>query len=706
MTEQVEPNVRWPPAMERTADVLRDRDWASSSLGPIEGWPQALKTAVSILVASPVPSSLVWESQFLMFFNDAYVVTMGARPELLGTPIASDDMSALREKVQAGDTVTLPGRPWSVTDQSTEARHLTTHYSPLLDETGRIAGIFAITVGSTNRDVANEACWSSDVGLRSAHDNRHAQREDHIRQLAQANASLRAETAERKHSEEVRLRLLRRLVISQEEERRRIARDLHDHLGQQLTSLRLKIGALKTDCGSSTESDKAFSQIETVLTQLDRDVDFLAWELRPPALDELGLTLVLDNYIREWARHVGILARFHPQGLGADRLAPEIEATLYRVAQEALNNIAKHAKARSTTVVLERRGETVRLIVEDDGIGFCPGDGTDTMIGLVGMRERLALVGGGLDVEPTPGGGTTVLARVPLSLTDMAGDSDHAVVSGAAPVHAPIPIAQETTADATTPDVHDRLKELQRAVASRDDFIATVAHELRNPIAPLMFQVRLAIDKTEQMEATGTTLSAEWTASQLRRIEQRLHRVLQTLDRLLDVSRLSTGRIDLELEHVDFGACVREVLASFEAEFAIARCELRFRGGEGVTGWWDCVRLDQICRNLISNAIRFGAGRPIDVAIEADEQYAILEVQDYGIGISPEQQDQIFERFERGGLEKRSGGFGIGLWVAKNICAAMGGTITVESTIGRGARFTVMLPRRHDRESDRPEDKR
>lgn len=254
-------------------------------------------------------------------------------------------------------------------------------------------------------------------------------------------------------------------------------------------------------------------------------------------------------------------------------------------------------------------------------------------------------------------------------------------------------------------DVHERLKELQRAVAARDEFIATVAHELRNPIAPLMFQVRLAIDKTQQMDSAGTAVSPEWATSQLRRIEQRLHRVLETLDRLLDVSRLSSGRIDLELEHVDMGACVREVLSSFEAELAVARCELRFSRHDGVTGWWDCLRLDQICRNLVSNAIRFGAGRPIDVSIDADDQYAIFEVRDQGIGIPPEEQEQIFERFERGGSEKRSGGFGIGLWVAKNICAAMGGTIAVESAVGRGARFTVVLPRRQLRESDRPEDK-
>ena len=98
-----------------------------------------------------------------------------------------------------------------------------------------------------------------------------------------------------------------------------------------------------------------------------------------------------------------------------------------------------------------------------------------------------------------------------------------------------------------------------------------------------------------------------------------------------------------------------------------------------VTGWWDRLRLDQICRNLVSNAIRFGAGRAIHVTVEADEQTAILTVRDHGIGISPDKRDVIFERFERGPEASRSGGFGIGLWVVRSVCAAMGGSITVDS---------------------------
>ena len=221
-----------------------------------------------------------------------------------------------------------------------------------------------------------------------------------------------------RNSEEARVSLLRRLVIAQEEERRRIARDLHDHLGQQLTSLRLKIEAIRHATATLPSAQSTLSDAEALLGQLDRDIDFLSWELRPAALDDLGLKAVLENYVREWSRHADVPARFHAAGIAEKRMAPEIEATLYRIAQEALNNVAKHAQARSVGVVLEQRGSTMSLRVEDDGVGCDASAASSTMVGFLSMRERATIVGGTLDIEPTAGGGTTVLARVPLRLTE------------------------------------------------------------------------------------------------------------------------------------------------------------------------------------------------------------------------------------------------------------------------------------------------
>ena len=528
-----------------------------------------------------------------------------------------------------------------------------------------------------------------------ADDDLAAELADTRRRLAESSALLATEISDRRQGEIVRVRLLRRLIAAQEAERRRIARDLHDDLGQRLTALRLTLEAMARERQAMPDT---LAQALQMLGHIDQTLDFIAWEVRPAALDEMGLTTVLDTYVQEWSQHAGISATFHARPRDVQRFSSEVEATVYRIAQEALNNVAKHAQARAVNVLLEQRGESIALVVEDDGVGFRPLGASETRIGLSGMQERAAAVGGTLEIEPTPGGGATLIACIPIAsrspseapLTPPAGGSD-----GMARLKAG---NADASGEPVPPSIRLRLQELQQAVAARDDFIATVAHELRNPIAPLVFQVRLALDKAEEVALTADSMPAAWVQAQLRRIEQRLHRLLETLDRLLDVSRLSSGRIDLQPEPLNLGQTVRDVMSTLEAELAVARCKTTFtEQGEPANGWWDRLRLEQICQNLLSNAIRFGAGRPIDVLVTADRDFATLEVRDYGVGIAPDQQGRIFERFERG-LEKRSGGFGIGLWVVKNICAAMSGTVSVESELGDGARFTVMLPRRRERE--------
>jgi signal transduction histidine kinase len=527
---------------------------------------------------------------------------------------------------------------------------------------------------------------------RQTHDVLAARVEHTSQRLPESNAQLTTEMSDRAHTEAARMRLLRRLVVGQEEERRRIARDLHDDLGQRLTALRLTLERVASGTAGVNDASNAIPSALEMLAQIDEALDFLAWEVRPAALDELGLPKVLADYVQEWSRHAGIRGVFHAGTAAIGRPAPEVEATAYRIAQEALNNVAKHAHASSVNVLLEQRGPDIVLVVEDDGLGFRPRPPGQRTLGMTGMRERAAAVGGTLEIEPTPDGGTTILARLPISAPLPGGHLTEAVDD----TWGTPELADDATSSVLT-SLRSRLQELQHAVAARDEFIATVAHELRNPVSPLLFQLRLAIEKSERIVAAGEPVPADWMQSQLRRVEQRLHRLLETLDRLLDVSRLSTGRIDLQAEPVDLAATVRDVLTMFDAELAVARCTVTVVERGQATGSWDRIRLEQICRNLVSNAIRFGAGNPIEIAVDADQDFATLDVRDHGIGISPTQHNRIFERFERG-AEQRSGGFGIGLWVVRSICAAMGGTISVESEPGEGARFTLMLPRRAERE--------
>lgn len=261
----------------------------------------------------------------------------------------------------------------------------------------------------------------AEEALRRAHEDLEHKVEERTHDLAKANELLRIENAERRRIEKARIQLLRQLVRVQDDERRRIARDIHDHLGQQSTALRLKLEALKEHCKKYAELCEPISQAQEIAAQLDGDVDFLAWELRPAALDDLGLAAALANFVREWSKHFRIPADFHSTGMETDRPSPEIEVNLYRIAQEALNNTCKHAQASRVDVLLERRDHHIVLIVEDDGIGFDDEHhktGTDRGMGLLGMRERAALIGGTLEIEASPNQGTTIYARLPVSLPE------------------------------------------------------------------------------------------------------------------------------------------------------------------------------------------------------------------------------------------------------------------------------------------------
>jgi PAS domain S-box-containing protein len=221
---------------------------------------------------------------------------------------------------------------------------------------------------------------------------------------------------ERQRAEELlrRTELHARLAFAQEDERKRIAREMHDQFGEQLTALELGIGMLKASCGDRPDLRAQVETLETVARQLDRDIEHLVWELRPTALDDLGLRAALTNYVQVWSKRVDIRAELHTSGLLDDRLSSEAETTLYRIAQEALNNAAKHSRAANVEVILERRPDHVLLVVEDDGVGFDYGEASASGrgFGLQGMQERAALGGATIEIESAAGKGTTILVRM------------------------------------------------------------------------------------------------------------------------------------------------------------------------------------------------------------------------------------------------------------------------------------------------------
>lgn len=235
-----------------------------------------------------------------------------------------------------------------------------------------------------------------------------------------------ADVEPRKRAEGERAHLLRRLAQAQEEERRRIARELHDQVGQSVTGLSLGLKGLEKAL-SSTVADATLHErvhwLQTLTGEIGRDIHRAALALRPTALDDLGLYGALQTYVDDWSERFGIPTDV--QILGAkDRLPAEIETSVYRIVQEALTNVLKHASARNVSLLIERKDGQLRLIIEDDGKGIDPKSAAEASaaeadvggprLGLSGIRERLALIGGQLTLESSPGAGTTLFIQIPI----------------------------------------------------------------------------------------------------------------------------------------------------------------------------------------------------------------------------------------------------------------------------------------------------
>jgi two-component system CheB/CheR fusion protein len=238
--------------------------------------------------------------------------------------------------------------------------------------------------------------------------------------LARSNEQLRREITERQEAEATREALRRQLVNAQEEERRRISRELHDQMGQNLTALNLGLKSLGDADSHSEVLKRLLPPLQALAAQTARDVHRVALELRPAALDDLGLIKAVRSLVEAWSARCRIEVDFEAGRYDPTGISSETETTLYRIMQEGLNNIAKHAEARHVSLVLRRASDHVQAIIEDDGRGFDAAGAKKSpngqgRLGLVGIQERLALAGGSLHIESAPGSGTSLRVKLPIS---------------------------------------------------------------------------------------------------------------------------------------------------------------------------------------------------------------------------------------------------------------------------------------------------
>ncbi len=280
-----------------------------------------------------------------------------------------------------------------------EAEGLACHASVPLVARDRVVGVMNVASSNAREFTPEEIGLLASVGRQIG--------------VAVENARLWDEAKEK---EVLRSQFVEKIIAAQEAERKRLARELHDEASQTLTALSLGLRTLQESKNLTANESRLVENLKSLTTGLMSELHRLALQLRPSALDRVGLVGALEQYVREVRHHYGLDIQFETEKMDGMSLPPEIEISLYRIVQEALTNVARHAEATHAAVLVQVRDGNVVATVEDDGKGFDPGRAAQKgRLGLFGMQERAAMLGGSVIVESAEGAGTTIFVQIPLS---------------------------------------------------------------------------------------------------------------------------------------------------------------------------------------------------------------------------------------------------------------------------------------------------
>jgi PAS domain S-box-containing protein len=244
-------------------------------------------------------------------------------------------------------------------------------------------------------------------------------------------------------------------------------------------------------------------------------------------------------------------------------------------------------------------------------------------------------------------------------------------------------------------DITERkLKEkmLEDATAIRDQFFMMASHELRTPLTSLQLQIQVA--EWELANLYPSAFTAERLQAGLNKQKKQLLRITRIVDNILDETKIFQNKMQLHIEGFDLGDMVKDVLSRFRVMADVHDVEIKYTHVSGIVGHWDRFRIEQVLLNILINAIRYGNKKPVAIELTNENDLVLVSIRDQGIGIRPEDQERIFDRFERAISDSTMNGMGLGLFISKNIIEAHGGQILVKSALDEGSVFTIVLPQK------------
>jgi len=719
------------------SNLIRAHDWSTTPFGPINKWSASLKVSLELCLASAFPSAVCWGSDLRMLFNDAYADLMpGEEIPALGAPflefwgsLRGETHGLLRKVLENGESIQVQDMRTVISrgpHQGERFFHLS--YGPIWNEKGTTAGVFAVAIDTTAK-VHSERHWLEE---QAKMERAFAERTD---ELTRSRAFL-----------DSLIENLPNMVFVKDAKNLRFVR--FNKAGEDLLGLSREtlIGKndfdffppeqakMFTDKDRNVLSGREIVDIpEEPISTTNKGMRFLhtrkipvfGTDGNPEYLlgisDDITEKLQADEERLRISREQAALEEREAAGRRVALLADasvalssslDFHTTLQKLAALVVPSIADWC-----TVTVRTEGETFSRVA---AVHADPGKAS-----LIEELQR--------DFQPLSGKGLgasdEVLARKSqfspviteqdlehaahdsrhLELLKLLGTSSGVVVpiTGREIVHGAIALISGDSGRKYGPEELRMAEELgrragsaidnallylaaQKAVASRDAFLSIASHELKTPLTSLTIQTQLRRRQLDRgrFESFSPFNLIRMVESDARQLD-RLNRLI---DDMLDISRIASGKLTVNFEPVNLTHLLREAADRQVDQFGKAGCELTVSGDEHAVGLWDRFRIEQVITNLLTNAMKYGAGRPVHASVRIVGANAILEVADHGIGIAPADQERIFRQFERAVGPSEVSGLGLGLYIVKQILDLHHGSVWVESELGKGSKFFVSLP--------------